>query len=566
MQVLRRSIFKVLNECDRRNLSVVAFPALGTGNLRFPPSESAAIMLDVFTAYFTSTTSRSLKSVLVVIKDTPIYSAFQRVFASSPLSQNHPSTPDTSLVPAKVKTEVPLYTDFGRKLVSRPLFQNTSYPLNIPMEANMKGENSLSFVSNRVKVVLARGDITRDDSEGIICSNSSSLMRTQGVMGVLLVKGGELLQRACSYKYQTEGPLQSGQVILTSCGRPGGLRCEHILHISVPHTHSELQIGVKNALNVADRERLSSVSMPAIGTGGDQIPPQHVAQSLCNAIVAFTYSNPSHVNLIKVFLLEDRLWTIFSHRFRLMFGDALQTSKGTISKIPTSQPMPHPLRETSPESPQTAFSPSTNMFISADAPVHTDPGLCITIHAGSQESMRKVRTEVNAAIEDNYTEEKVKNVKKLPASLEAELKQLAERHTVELVCMHSGEIQLKGSKRDVDPLKSEIQDKLHAVERAESRQKEAELMTAKFQWKWKDEHGTLHNYDPMVNLNIEEAHHQKREKCSVRVCFDRGTREGAIDLKRMIETDQATAKCFSVVRHIVEKERVEGEAVQLHVV
>ena len=556
----------MLNECDHRNLSVVAFPALGTGNLAFPPSESATIMLDVFRAYFSGTTSRSLKSVLVVIQDTPVYSAFQRVFASSPLSQDNPSTPDTSLMPAKVKTEAPLHTGFGQKLVSRQLSQNTSYPLKIPMEANIESENSLYFVSNHVKIVLVRGDITRDDSEGIICSNSPSLMRPQGLMGALLAKGGQQLQKECSDKYRTEGPLQSGKVILTGSGRPEGLRCEHILHIPVPHTHSELQTGVKHALNMADREHLSSVSMPAIGSGGNQIPLQHVAQSLCNAIVAFTYSNPSHVNLIKVFLLEDRLWTVFSYRFNLMFGNALEISGGANSKVPTNQPMSRPLRETSAEHPQLACSPSANMFISADAPLHQDPGLCITIHTGSQETMRKVVTEVNAAIEDNYTEEKVRNINKLPAPMEAELKQLAERHTVELVCMHSGEILLRGSKRDVDPLKSEIQDKLHAIERAESRQKEAELMTAKFQWKWKDEHGTLHDYDPMVNLNIEEAHHQKRENCRVKVCSDRGTREGAIDLKRMIETDQATAKCFSVVRHIVEKERVEGEPVQLHVV
>ena len=46
-------------------------------------------------------------------------------------------------------------------------------------------------------------------------------------------------------------------------------------------------------------------------------------------------------------------------------------------------------------------------------------------------------------------------------------------------------------------------------------EKEAELLTSKFQWQWKDDNGDFQDYEPMTNLEIKEAFSGGRQSVKI---------------------------------------------------
>ena len=77
-QVMENMIAKVMAECDKLNASSVAFPALGTGALRFPPNVAAKIMVQAAHQYLQGNPNTSLKKVVFVTYQDEIFNAFQR--------------------------------------------------------------------------------------------------------------------------------------------------------------------------------------------------------------------------------------------------------------------------------------------------------------------------------------------------------------------------------------------------------------------------------------------------------------------------------------------------------
>jgi poly [ADP-ribose] polymerase 10/14/15 len=522
-QVLKSSVLKVLEECDRQNLSTVAFPALGSGNLGFPPDVAANIMFGTMASYLANTKT-SLKKILVVVQDKSIYATFHRVFASS---QNS--------APASAPSVAPI--------------QFSPHP------------NSLySTVYKLLNIEIVRGDITKDDSEGIIACSSSQLLRPQGVMGALLAKGGKELQLECAAKVRMEGRLEQGKVMITRSGQPGGLLCRRILHIPIPDTPAVIQDSVYNALKMADRKGLASVSMPAIGTGGNHISPYQAARSLCTAIMSFSTCSALKLKRIRVVLITEQHTSVFFSTFSSMLrsGNLANDSRGSERSIPhllSDHTSIGGVKSLSQKSKETS-----NVFgkeVTVNVPKFSDPGLCVTIITADQDAMKDVVKEVNTTIQEYCSEQTVKGGRELPPPVQAELKQHALKLSVELSFDETKGIILRGNKIDVAQLKSDIQARLHAIEQAKSRQKEAELFAVKLQWKWKDNQGILHSYDPLTNLAIEEAYLDQKEQCVIHVTTNEETREGIVDLKTM--TEKGSREEYTIVRYKVESESMKHE-------
>ena len=529
-------ITKVMQECDRLNATSVAFPAIGTGNLGFPEDAVAEVMVRTISSYLRQNPSTTVKTVLLVIFMESTHRAFQL------LMPRIPSVPPSASFQAETHAEL-LSENLGATSVPRPL-------------EGVPGSSELlrSFTCNGVNVDIVNGDISADDSEGIVNTASDNLqLRNFGVMGALLRRGGQELQDDCSAALARYGKLDYSKVIVTGPGRPGGLKCRKVIHVLAPASPGGLVKTVKACLNQADSEGLKSVALPAIGTGQHGFTPAEAAAAIAEGIVQFCKSSHNHVSHIKVVLYQKELFDSFSVGFAEagntkglvrraldIVGGAWNSVKALFEPSPKPPPMP--------------------VLYSGSTPFVEGRVLCIKAYAESQAAIDTIFREVEKAIDETIQEACIKDVRvdKLGLEAVASLERHAAALQVKITVDRSplNQVCLKGNKADVARMTNEVREQLHTIERQENREKEADLLTSKFQWQWKDDNGEFQNYQAMTNLEIEEAY-GKREQ-SVTIHTEVGPR--IIDFNLLHESDVRPPFSSTIVkRRDFEQERKERE-------
>ena len=78
MQAMENMIINVMTECDHLKATSVAYPALGTGALKFPPDVTARILVRAVHQYLQGNPNTSITKVIFVIYQDEIVNAFQR--------------------------------------------------------------------------------------------------------------------------------------------------------------------------------------------------------------------------------------------------------------------------------------------------------------------------------------------------------------------------------------------------------------------------------------------------------------------------------------------------------
>ncbi|XP_060560197.1 uncharacterized protein LOC132720172 [Ruditapes philippinarum] len=73
LKVLQQFVEDCLIEADEQDCKSIAFPALGTGNLRYPPRDVAAAMLDGIESYIEESMSGKVKNVYISTTDDAMY-------------------------------------------------------------------------------------------------------------------------------------------------------------------------------------------------------------------------------------------------------------------------------------------------------------------------------------------------------------------------------------------------------------------------------------------------------------------------------------------------------------
>ena len=529
-------ITKVMQECDRLKAASVAFPAIGTGILGFPEDVVAEVMVNTISSYLRQNPSTTVKKVLLVIYVTSTRKAFQQAIAGTP-----------SLPPAvhHVESNFEFVDEEGVSPSSTEVYAGPSEVL-------------YSFSCNHVNVDIVIGDIAADDSEGIINTASESLqLRNFGVMGALRRKGGQELQDECNKAVAKYGHLEQHKVIVTGAGRHtrDGLKCLKILHVLAPQYSSGLARTVLEALKRADQEGLHSVALPAIGTGEHGFSSAEAAEGIANGILLFSKSVHNNVASIKVILFQRDQFGSFAWAFeeagkkkgflKRAFDRMTKGAKWGVESFLGVPPTPH-------------YSGSSQQAASVRYSETTV--LCIKVYAGNTSAIDNIFKEVNLIIAEMIKEDFVKDdkINKLSAKAEADLTRQAEIHHVKMSIDRAplNQVHFSGERADVLLMKNAVQQELRQIESEENRVKEADLLTSKFQWQWKDFSGNFQNYKAMTNLEIEEAYGKLKK--SVAIKTEAGPR--SIDFDQMCEMDVRPPYGFTTVRRRdFEQERKEGE-------
>jgi O-acetyl-ADP-ribose deacetylase len=148
-----------------------------------------------------------------------------------------------------------------------------------------------------------QGDITRVDADVIVNAANSSLMGGGGVDGAIHRAGGPEILEDCRRIVESEGPLRTGEAVITTAGR---LPARYVIHTVGPiwgtvgddEAVTLLGSSYKSSLDVARDNGCRSIAFPNISTGVYRFPLALAAKTSVGAVRDWVRDNPEALQLV----------------------------------------------------------------------------------------------------------------------------------------------------------------------------------------------------------------------------------------------------------------------------
>ena len=486
---MRDIIEKCLMKCDELKASVIAFPALGTGNLKYPARVVADIMINTIADYIRANKSTThIKTIKLVIYAKDDYQEFCKVYANVKLLADKTEYVDT-------------YSLSKSSSIDNKEHHSQQDVINSPHSQSF-GSNIVDshYMIGTVVVEFVQGDITDDDSDAIVNpTNENMCLSGAGqVSSAILNKGGSELQIICDSITSQGYCLKSGMVCPTDS--TGGLMCKKIFHINV--RSDNLTDVISACLQQAELSQLTSIAFPAIGTGGLGYDIEVAAQFMCQPVIGFAQTLPKYVKSVRFVIFQQdtvyRFKQVF-HQLRIADLSGVQPSAPQSSISPNSIAI----------EPSLALSP---IRLAESIPVVTKkPIMHLQVFAGDVNKVQRTENRLQQLIEKQLHTARVddKNIVRLSSEFLDEIKQEAAFRNV-IHDIEQGKrqhyIQLKGDKRDVDELMPKINSALKKINDDEAEQQRFRDTVAKIRWRWEKEPGIFEDYDDLLIYEVEQAY------------------------------------------------------------
>ena len=167
-------------------------------------------------------------------------------------------------------------------------------------------------------ISIERGDITDWEVDAIINAANSTLTMGTGVASTIKRKGGVIIEEEA----MRQGPVEVGDAVLT----PGGnLQATHVIHAVVMGSDLKTDADVvgratRAVLAVADKHRLTSIALPALGTGVGHIAPPAAAEAMIQAVTAHLKIGKTALKRVLFVLYLDDAYRAFSDTLKRVGG------------------------------------------------------------------------------------------------------------------------------------------------------------------------------------------------------------------------------------------------------
>uniref|UniRef100_A0A3Q4HSS3 Poly(ADP-ribose) polymerase family member 14-related sequence 1 n=1 Tax=Neolamprologus brichardi TaxID=32507 RepID=A0A3Q4HSS3_NEOBR len=211
-----------LDMAENNNLTSISLPAISTGDLCFPTTVVASLMLDTILEFSKMRHPKHLKMIVIVL---------------------YPA--DTQCI--QVRKKFPNASGNSRS-TKGPFSKLTS---NSDMHETKMGNVTIQVVT---------GDITKETTDIIVNSSNESFSLKSGVSKAILDAAGKAVEVECHNFSAKSNP----GMIMT---QPGNLKCKKILHVVGDSDPVKINKVVQDALQMCVKSSYTSVSFPAIGTG-----------------------------------------------------------------------------------------------------------------------------------------------------------------------------------------------------------------------------------------------------------------------------------------------------------
>jgi len=157
---------------------------------------------------------------------------------------------------------------------------------------------------------LVQGDITAQETDGIVNAANAQLAGGGGVDGAIHRAGGAAIMAAC----RAIGGCATGQAVATTAG---ALSARRVIHAVAPRykdgSQGEARLlasAYNAALEVAVQEGLKSVAFPSLGTGAYGYPLEDAARVALGTAIDFLGSHPQ-LDLVRFVLFGEEALEIY---------------------------------------------------------------------------------------------------------------------------------------------------------------------------------------------------------------------------------------------------------------
>ncbi len=167
-------------------------------------------------------------------------------------------------------------------------------------------------------VSIERGDITDWDVDAVVNAANTTLAMGAGVAGAIKRRGGVIVEEEA----MRQGPVEVGEAVLTT---GGNLAATHVIHGAVmgPDLKTDpekIATTTKAVLALADKHRITSLALPALGTGVGHVPPAASAEAMLREVVAHLKAGNSSVRRIVFVLYQDDAYRAFIETLKRLGG------------------------------------------------------------------------------------------------------------------------------------------------------------------------------------------------------------------------------------------------------
>ncbi|XP_067107878.1 protein mono-ADP-ribosyltransferase PARP14-like isoform X2 [Osmerus mordax] len=314
---LRRAVKGSLDLAETNNCLSVALPAISSGNLGFPLSLCA-------------------KTIARAIKDY-----CDDKFGENTLKKIHLVDNDDRTVGAMEAAVRKEFGDHGTSHAQLSPLTSATPTQHVPL---VLSTNNSDRVKTRegLSIVLMRGNIQDASTEALVNTVGEDLVLNSGAVSkaILSVAGPQL--QALVNQQAVRGTC--GDIIVTN---GGNLKCKVVFHTIAPNWDNGQAVAqkmlsriVKECLDKAEHQRLSSITFPAVGTGNLGFPKDLVASLMLNEVLKFSSKkHPKHLKEVVFVLHPSDPQTIqaFNDEFTKMFTTQSAAS-GATTAAATTQP------------------------------------------------------------------------------------------------------------------------------------------------------------------------------------------------------------------------------------
>lgn len=167
-------------------------------------------------------------------------------------------------------------------------------------------------------IAIERGDISLIEADAVVNAANTTLAMGTGVAGALKKRGGAVIEEEA----MRLGPVDVGEAVLTTAGN---LPATHVIHAAVmgPDLKTDPEtIGktTQAVLALAVKHRLTSLALPALGTGVGHVPPALSAEAMLEAVVAHLKAGGSTLKRVIFMLYQDEPYRAFVDTLKRLGG------------------------------------------------------------------------------------------------------------------------------------------------------------------------------------------------------------------------------------------------------
>ncbi|KAK3606051.1 hypothetical protein CHS0354_006396 [Potamilus streckersoni] len=451
--ILKTFINNCLSEADRLKMTSIAFPALGTGTLKYPKDVVAREMFNSVSDFLAKNTDTSLVDVFFVVyeKDLKTLKAFEK-------EQNKILKQLPSLIKVDGRADVQKKGRHNRKAHSEVS----------TISSNLQSSEYIQVP--QLKII--HGDIITCSVDVIVNPTNEILCLEGGVSQAILRKAGAELKEMC---FTLGKEMKKKGYVVT----PGfKLPCGFIIHVNVHDKQYGWKGIILKCLNLAVMRKLRSIAFPALGTGNVGGNPEEIGKALFEATCEVIQAGNSNLQEIQMVVFQSEMVSKIEEGIKSAQekkpSNWWENFKGFLGfGKEMSSAQPHVLR-----------ADGMKVFIHICADSEECNSLCWLINA-----------------DYGY---KVSEIEKIGRKHNAKIK----------VEKHVGRVRIEGLLADVGKVKTDLLNLIRDIEKMENREKQAAMLSQLVQWYYieiTEDGQKLEEYDKDINAKIEEAYQCKKK-------------------------------------------------------